>query len=168
MGILMNSLGSLLNFITSFWWNFQIIKQYSFRRKSSDLSTARICNPNSFQTFPKFEGKNLLLTNDFEELQIPNCRSVMYYKKLPYCGQCESRPMVNQKVTIRCTIYDQKQNVKKLYDDVKIDLVIGNCNKHKLGEGLDFAIRTLRVYEEAIFVIPKASNSHFTFFFLFL
>ncbi|KAF4369922.1 hypothetical protein G4B88_016083 [Cannabis sativa] len=78
----------------------------------------------------------------------------MYYKKLlPYYGQGQSHPIINQKVTIRYTIYNQKQKVKGSKDDVTADLVIGT--KHDFGKGLDFGIRELRVDEQAIFVIPK-------------
>ncbi|XP_060965837.1 uncharacterized protein LOC133034638 isoform X2 [Cannabis sativa] len=105
-------------------------------------------------TFPTFNGKSFSLTNDFEELQVSKYKSVMYYKKLlPYYGQGQSCPIVNQKVTIIYTIYDQNRYVKGSKDDVTAEVVIGT--KHDLGTGLDFAIRTLRLYERAIFVIPK-------------
>ncbi|KAF4380939.1 hypothetical protein F8388_011861 [Cannabis sativa] len=78
-------------------------------------------------TFPTFNGKTFSLTNDFKELQVG--KSVMYYKKLlPYYGQGQSHPIINQKVTIRF--------LGRLF-------------------GLDFGIRELRVDEQAIFVIPK-------------
>ncbi|XP_060965833.1 uncharacterized protein LOC115721045 isoform X3 [Cannabis sativa] len=149
---------------SSFWGQNYKLQTTHFHKGKSPLQhnimraekmiaiTARAPNGDGL-TFPTFNGKTFSLTNDFKELQVG--KSVMYYKKLlPYYGQGQSHPIINQKVTIRYTIYDQKHKVKGSMDDVTAhDLVIGT--KHDLGTGLDFGIRELRVDEQAIFVIPK-------------